>query len=78
MKVTHHGDDHLICLSSEEVALFVDLCHAAVFSDQLALSQGRSRRLKRFMADVQTSLFDTAQAVWRAKRLLRKSRSPGS
>ena len=36
MKVTHLDDEHLLRLSSEEVALLVDLCHAAAFSDELA------------------------------------------
>lgn len=72
MKVTHHGDEHLICLSSEEVALLVDMCHAAVFSDHLVTRNDTMPRLKRFMGEVQSSLFDTAQAVWRRKRTIRK------
>jgi hypothetical protein len=68
MKVTHHGDEHLLNLSSEEVALLVDLCHAAAFSDELA-SGGETRlRLQRFMGDVQSSLFETAQEVWKRRR----------
>lgn len=70
MKVTHHGDEHLLCLSSEEVALLVDLCHAAAFSDHLARETRRGHRLRRFMTEVQQSLFDTAQGVWRSKRRL--------
>jgi len=35
MKVTHHGDEHLLCLTSEEVGLLVDLVHAGAFSDHL-------------------------------------------
>lgn len=31
MKVTHHGDQHLLCVSSEEVGYLVDLCHAGAF-----------------------------------------------
>lgn len=73
MKVTHHGDEHLICLSSEEVALLVDMCHAAVISDHLSPEREGNRRLKRFMGDVQTSLFDTAQSVWKMKRNRRKT-----
>ena len=72
MKVTHHGDDHLICLSSEEVALRVDMCHAAVISDHLGVEKEAPARLRQFMGEVQTSLFDTAQAVWRRKRRIRK------
>ena len=67
MKVSHLGDEHLLCLSSEEVALLVDLCHAAVFSDALGASEGRSAPLRRFMAEMQNSLFSTAQSVWRRR-----------
>ncbi|MCS5692388.1 hypothetical protein NZK33_10370 [Cyanobium sp. FGCU-6] len=68
MKVTHLDDEHLLRLSSEEVALLVDLCHAAAFSDELAAGEDTRRQLQRFMGDVQTSLFDTAQNVWRRQR----------
>jgi len=68
MKVTHVDDEHLLCLSSEEVALLVDLCHAAAFSDELAAGEDTRRRLQRFMADVQASLFDSAQDVWQRQR----------
>jgi hypothetical protein len=67
MKVSHLGENHLLCLSSEEVALLVDLCHAAVFSDELGADEGRSASLHRFMEDVQGSLFSTAQAEWRRR-----------
>lgn len=69
MKVSHLGEEHLVCLSSEEVALLVDLCHAAVFSDELGADEGRSAPLQRFMEDMQQSLFSTAQSVWRRQRL---------
>ncbi|WP_411875835.1 hypothetical protein [Vulcanococcus limneticus] len=67
MKVTHHDDEHLLCLSSDEVALLVDLCHAATFSDMLPSQADQQRRLQQFMAQVQTSLLGTAQAVWVTK-----------
>lgn len=67
MKVSHLGEEHLLCLSSEEVALLVDLCHAAVFSDALGASEGGSADLRRFMAEMQDSLFETAQGVWRRR-----------
>ena len=69
MKVTHHHDEHLISLSSEEVALLVDLCHAGAFSDELVQGQDTRRQLDRFLGDMQSSLFDTAQAVWKRQRL---------
>jgi hypothetical protein len=72
LKVTHHGDEHLIRLSSDEVALLVDMCHAAVISDHLTAEKDTTRRLRTFMGEVQISLFDTAQAVWARKRRIRK------
>ena len=77
MKVSHVGDEHLICLSSEEVALLVDLCHAAVFSDALGATEGRSEPLRRFMDEVQQSLFSTAQGVWQRQRLDTALTPPG-
>lgn len=68
MKVTHLGDDHMVCLSSDEVALLVDMCHAALISGHLSADQDTPHRLRRFMGEVQLSLFDTAQAVWQSKR----------
>jgi hypothetical protein len=61
MKVTHHGEDHLLCLTSEEVGLLVDLCHAGAFSDYLPKSPARRRRLESFLGDVRTTLMVTAQ-----------------
>lgn len=69
MKVTHHHDEHLISLSSEEVALLVDLCHAGAFSDELVQGQDTRRQLDRFLGDMQSSLFDTAQTMWKRQRL---------
>lgn len=68
MKVSHLGENHLLCLSSEEVALLVDLCHAALFSDELGASEGRSASLQRFMGQMQDSLLTTAQAEWQRRR----------
>ena len=61
MKVTHHGDQHLLCLSSEEVEYLVDLCHAGAFSDHLPRSRARRRRLEAFLGDVRATLMATAQ-----------------
>ena len=63
MKVTHHGDQHLLCLSSEEVSQLVDLVHAGAFSDLLPRSRSKRRRLERFLSDVRTSLMRTAQTA---------------
>lgn len=63
MKVTHHGDEHLLCLTSEEVGLLVDLCHAGSFSDHLPRSSDRRRRLERFLGDVRATLMTTAQKL---------------
>jgi ATP phosphoribosyltransferase regulatory subunit HisZ len=77
MKVSHLDEQHLICLSSEEVALLVDLCHAAVFSDELGAAEGRSACLRRFMDEMQQSLFSTAQSVWQRQRLEAALTPPG-
>ena len=61
MKVTHHGDEHLLCLTSEEVGLLVDLVHAGAFSDHLPRSRAKRRRLEGFLGDVRTTLMRTAQ-----------------
>ena len=74
VKVTHLEREHLLCLSSEEVALLVDLCHAATFSDMLPTEKETQRRLKRFMGEVQTSLHDTAQLLWKEKQRRSKLR----
>ena len=68
MKVTHHADEHLVCLSSEEVALLIDLCHAGAFSDELVQGKDSRRHLDRFLGEMQSSLFETAQTVWRRRR----------
>jgi hypothetical protein len=68
VRVTHHGDEHLVCLSSDEVALLVDLCHAATFSEMLPHTAEDQRRQQRFMAEVQASLFEPAQKVWLTRR----------
>ena len=64
MKVSHHGDQHLICLSSEEVGLLVDLCHAGAFSDHLPRSAARQQRLHNFLWQVQQSLLLGVQQRW--------------
>jgi len=67
MKVTHHNDAHLLCLSSEEVALLIDLCHAGAFSDELVQDDASRNRLERFLGEMQSSLYGTAQRVWRGQ-----------
>jgi hypothetical protein len=46
----------------------VDLCHAGAFSDELAQGGDTRRRLKRFLGEMQNSLFETAQEVWQRQR----------
>jgi hypothetical protein len=65
MKVIHHGDEHLLCLTSEEVSLLVDLCHAGEFSDHLPRSRPRRRLLEGFLGDVRSTLMRTAQGQQR-------------
>jgi hypothetical protein len=61
VRVSHCGNNHLLCLSNDEVALLVDLCHAGAFSDHLPKGREQQTRIKRFLGDVQTSLLKTAQ-----------------
>lgn len=68
MKVIHHDDEHLLCLSSEEVALLVDLCNAGLYSDLLGHDRTPPGRLMRFMGALQQSLTSTAQGVWNRQR----------
>jgi hypothetical protein len=61
MRVTSVGDTHLLALSSEEVSLLVDLCHAGVFSDYLAPSRERREHLDTFHWQAQQSLLPSVQ-----------------
>jgi hypothetical protein len=69
VKVIHHDDEHLLCLSSEEAALLLDLCHAGVISDHLSPARSRRKRLERLVGDLQGGLHAVAQAVWRRQNL---------
>jgi len=71
MQVTHRSEDKVqITMSREEVAMLVDLCHAAAFSDLLPQRRESQVRVQRFVWDVQNTLFDAAQSVWQAQRHL--------
>ena len=71
MQVTHRSEDKVqITMSREEVAMLVDLCHAAAFSDLLPQRRESQVRVQRFVWDVQNTLFDAAQSVWQANRHL--------
>ena len=71
MQVTHRSEDNVqITMSREEVAMLVDLCHAAAFSDLLPQRRESQVRVQRFVWDVQNTLFDAAQSFWQAKRHL--------
>jgi hypothetical protein len=61
MRVTSVGNSHLLALSSEEVSLLGDLCHAGVFSDHLAPSPERREHLDAFLWQVQQSLLPAVQ-----------------
>jgi len=64
VKVIHHNNEHLICLSSEEAALLLDLCHAGVISDHLSPARSRRKRLESLVGDLQGALHSAAQAFW--------------
>jgi hypothetical protein len=75
VKVIHHNNEHLLCLSSEEAALLLDLCHAGVISDHLSPARSRRKRLERLVGDLQGALHAAAQAVWRRQT---RSALPGT
>jgi hypothetical protein len=77
LKVTHYNDEHLIGLSSEEAALFVDVCHAAIFSDFMPQDPETQNRLMLLLGQVQIGLLPTAQQYWEQKRASATS-SPSS
>ena len=72
MRVTRAGDDHLLCLSADEVDLLVDLCHAGVFSEHLPSSGERRARLDAFLWQVQQSLLPAVQKRY-GKRIRKRS-----
>ncbi len=65
VKVIHHDNEHLLCLSSEEAALLLDLCQAGVISDHLSPARSRRKRLEKLAGELQGALHAAAQAVWR-------------
>ncbi|MCF8132995.1 MAG: hypothetical protein K9J72_07730 [Synechococcus sp. Tobar2m-G35] len=64
MKVTHLDDEHLLNLSSSELALLVDMLYAGLFSDLLPADAGTRQRVNALMAQVQDGLFAAAQDTW--------------
>ena len=68
MKVVHKDQEHLVSFSSDEVALLLDLCFAGACSDLLPSTKSAKSRVRRFVAQVQECLLDTAQQEWLAKR----------
>lgn len=72
MRVSHCDNNHLLCLSNEEVALLVDLCHAGAFSDHLPQGREQQKRIKRFLGEVQSSLLPTAQQTASNPRTISK------
>ena len=64
VKVIHHDNEHMICLSSEEAAMLLDLCHAGVISDHLSPARNRRKRLESLVGDLQAALHGAAQAFW--------------
>lgn len=75
MKVSRVGDDHLLCLSAEEVDLLVDLCHAGAFSDHIVTSDERRQRLDAFLWQIQQSLLPGVQKRF-SKRAVKPTGRP--
>ena len=68
MKVFHHNNEHILCLTSEEAALLLDLCHAGVISDHVPQARSKRKRLESLVGNLQASLHATAQAFWNRHR----------
>jgi len=68
MKVIHKDQEHLVSFTSDDVALLLDLCFAGACSDLLPSSNSAKTRVRRFIAQVQECLLDTAQQEWLARR----------
>ena len=68
MKVIHKDQEHLVSLSSDEVALLLVNCFAGACSDLLPSTNSAKTRVRRFVAQVQECLLDTAQQEWLAKQ----------
>jgi hypothetical protein len=71
MRVSSLGNDHLLCLSEEEVGLLVDLCHAGAFSDHIAPSGDRRGRMDAFLWQVQQTLLPAVQKRYGRKGVRR-------
>ena len=68
MKVIHKDQEHLVSFSSDEVALLLDLCFAGACSDLLPSTNSAKTRVRRFVAQVQECLLDTAQQeCWQSR-----------
>jgi hypothetical protein len=68
MRVAHLADHHLLLLSSEEVALLLDLIHAGAVSDELGGDTRTHQDVEALIGRLQDCLFSTAQDVWRRER----------
>ena len=68
MRVIHKDQEHLVSFTFDEVALLLDLCFAGACSDLMPSTNSAKTRVRRFIAQVQECLLDTAQQEWLAKR----------
>ncbi|MEB3200489.1 MAG: hypothetical protein VKK62_08190 [Synechococcaceae cyanobacterium] len=70
MRVSHLAEHHLLLLTSEEVALLLDLIHAGAISDELGGDASTHQAVEALVGRLQDCLFSTAQDVWRRERSL--------
>jgi hypothetical protein len=61
MRISSADTSHLICLTDEEAAVLVDLCHAGAFSEHIASSPERREQVDAFLWQVQQSLLPAVQ-----------------
>ena len=54
-------------MTQEEVATLVDLCFVAAASDMISRRRESQVRVNRFLNDIQSTLFESAQQFWRSR-----------
>jgi hypothetical protein len=73
MRVSSVGDEHILCLSADEVDILVDLCHAGAFSSHIDTTADRRQQLGQFLWEVSQTLLPAVQKRYGRKTLNRKA-----
>ena len=68
MKATSEQEGTVqITMTQEEAATLVDLCFVAAASDMIPRRRESQVRVNRFLIDIQSTLFESAQQFWRSR-----------